>query len=576
MEGKGTFFPSLKTSLNREQRIAIALNTGNVGNMQRLLDGEGWSREQIAPVLQSLSVEEWRAVQAIWDHFEQYRPLIAEKERRVYGVEPEWVQPVPFVALAADGSQVAMRGGYYPVKYDPNASMRAEEHADAEDAKAMMQAGYTSATTRRSFTKARVEEVKGRPLLYSLAGLYSGVNEVIHDLSWHEFLIDANKLMRSDSIDEAIREAYGPEWKEQFKTWLRDVAQGDRQILHPMERAVGRLRHGVSIAGLGFNVMSAAIQPLGFTQSIVRIGPKYAAQGLGRLFANPLQLSRDINAKSIFMEERARTRFRELNELRNQVQGKTTAMQQMERYAYSMMLTMQRAVDLPTWWGAYEKAQAEGNDEARSVALADQAVKDSQGSGMTMDLSAIERGGPFVKLFTTFYTFMGSAFNLGVTQTMAADTAAKRAKLTSDYLLIYVLPPAMGLALKAALTPGDSGDDDPEKLAKKLAAEQVSFLMGMMVGLREFSNVSSVITGKPNDYAGPAGLRAVSDSIKLSQQTAQGEFDTAFRKAFVNTAGDFFGLPSAQLNRSITGIEALSEGKTDNPAAVIFGYQEPR
>jgi hypothetical protein len=54
----------------------------------------------------------------------------------------------------------------------------------------------------------------------------------------------------------------------------------------------------------------------------------------------------------------------------------------------------------------------------------------------------------------------------------------------------------------------------------------------------------------------------------------QGEFDDAFRKAAVSVVGDLFGLPGVQINRTITGIKALEEGKTDNPAAVVFGFQE--
>jgi len=575
MEGKGQLFDSIGVALNRAQRIVIALNVGNEGSLQRLLGGERWTRGQIDPVLRSLTEAEWRAVQGVWDLFESYRPLIAEKERRVYGVEPKWIEPTPFTVVSKDGKVVSMRGGYYPIKYDPIASERAERFADAETAKDQMRGAYTSATTRRSFTKERVKEVYDRPLMYSLTGLYSGLNEVIHDLAWHEWLIDTNKLMRSQSIDHAIRSTYGPEYKRQLKTWVDDVAKGDAAPLHAMERAVAVIRHGVTVAGLGFNVMNAAIQPLGFTQSIVRIGPKYAAVGLGKLLSSPLSLSKNINEMSDFMRERGRTRFRELNELRNQVQGKTAIKQTIEQHAYSMMLIMQRAVDLPTWWGGYSKALAEGNAESRAIALADQAVKDSQGSGLGMDLSAIERGGPFVKLFTTFYSFMNTAFNLGVERTMSANTPAKKGRLAADYLLLYVLPPALGLALKNSITPGDSGLDDNEKLMKRLAKEQIGYGLGLMVGVREFQNVSDIVTGKPNDYAGPAGLRLFGDTIKFAQQAHQGEFDDAFRKSLINLAGDLFALPSAQVNRSITGVNALREGKTENPAAAIFGFQEP-
>lgn len=577
MGGKGQFFPGINRSLNREARLAIALNTGNTGNLQRLLGGEGWTMAQLAPVLQSLTAQEWAAVQAVWDHFESYRPQIADKERRVYGKEPEWVAPQPFAVTTADGATVTMRGGYYPIKYDPAASQRAEEHADAEGAKRQLQGAYTTATTRRSFTKARVEEVQGRPLLYTLAGMYSGVNDVIHDLAWHEWLIDANRLLRSHSIDAAIREHYGPEAKQQFKTWVQDVAEGDKGAANAGEMALGRLRQGVSAAGLGFNVMSAAIQITGFNQSIVRVGAPWIGRGIAKYLGNPLGLTRTVHEMSDFMANRARTRFRELNELRNQVQDQSAFNEFIGRYAYFMMMRVQQVVDVPTWWGAYEKAIAAGNEETRAVALADQAVIDAQGGGQTKDLSAIERGGPALRLFTVFYSFMNTALNLGVAQTMGANTPAKRAKLAVDYLMLYTVPAVLGYTLKAALTPGDSGDDNLEEIAKKLAAEQLSYLMGLMVVVREFGEVAKIATGNPSfGYQGPAGIRAISDAQKFGQQAMQGEFDDAFRKSAVNLIGDFTGLPAAQINRTITGTKALAEGKTENPAAVAFGFQEKR
>jgi len=570
MGGKGEFFPSIGRSLNRESRIAIALNVGNTSNMQRLLGGEGWTMAQVQPVLQSLTAAEWRAVQAIWDHFESYRPLIEAKEKRVYGKAPEWLEPTEFTVTSRDAGPVTMKGGYYPVKYDPAASQRAEEHADAEGAKRQLQGAYTSATTRRSFTKSRAEEVHGRPLLYSLAGLYSGVNDVIHDLSWHEWLIDANRLLKSTAIDSAIRNHYGPEAKAQFKSWAADIAEGEKGAANEGEVALGKLRQQVSVAGLGFNVMSAALQGLGMTQSIVRVGPTHIGRGIAQYLASPIDSTRSVNERSEFMRNRARTRYRELNELRNKVQGQTTDV--LKTHAYVLMMRCQQTVDVPTWLGAYDKAIGEGNDEARAVSLADQAVIDAQGGGQLKDVAAIERGGQALKLFTVFYSFMNTAFNLGVAETM---TESSKAKLAAKYLMLYTVPAVLGTLLKDALTPGDAGDDDWKKLAKKLAAAQISYLMGLMVVSREFGEAANIVTGQHSTgYAGPAGVRMVGDTMKLGQQAMQGQFDDSFRKAAINVAGDLLGLPSAQINRTITGTKALAEGKTHNPAAVAFGFQE--
>ncbi|MGL4265208.1 MAG: LPD23 domain-containing protein [Afipia sp.] len=571
-----TFYPSINRSLTREARIAIALNWGNEGNRQRLVGGEGWTPQQVLPVLQSLTANEWAAVQAIWDHFESYRPEIAAKERRVYGKEPAWVQPIPFTLRTADGQDVSLRGGYYPIKYDTAASQRAEEHADAEGAKRQMQGAYTSATTRRSFTKARAEEVSGRPLLYSLSGIYSGVNDVIHDLAWHEWLIDTNRLLRSNTIDAAIRGHYGPDVKAQFKSWAADIAEGEKGAQDAIDSALNFVRRSVSVAGLGFNLMSAVQQTLGLSQSAVVVGPGWLGRGLSRYIAAPVAATRGVNAKSSFMENRARTRFRELNELRNQVEGQSAAKEWIGRYAFWMMMRFQQAVDVPTWLAGYERAIADGNTEERAIALADQVVIDSQGGGQLKDQAAIERTGPGGKLFTVFYSFMNTALNVGVAESM---TETSRARLAAKYALLYIVPPMLGFALKNAVTPGDSGDDDPEKLARKLAAQQIDYLMGLMVGVRELSDVAKTLAGANDmgrDYQGPAGLRLVADAGKFSQQLAQGEFDDALRKSFVNILGDLAGLPSAQINRTITGAQALADGETDNPAALAFGFQKPR
>ena len=565
---KKTWFPSINRSLTRQEALVLALNTGNEGNMQRLLGGEGWTRAQIEPVLASLTEADGKVVQAIWDHFESYRPQIAAKERRVFGREPEWVQAVPVMI-----GGVEFPGGYYPVKYDPAASVRAEEHADAEGAKRQLQGAYGAATTRRGFTKARAEEVTGRPLLYDLSGVYTGFNDVIHDLAWHEWLIDVNRLLKSRAVDEAIRTHYGPDVVRQFKSWRDAVAEGESTQHQAMDVALGRLRQSISMAGLGFNVMSALLQPLGLTQSVVRVGAQWVGKGIRRYVANPVKATREVNALSDFMANRSRTRFRELNELRNRVQAQAGVQRVLQENAYWMMMRVQQMVDVPTWWGAYEKAIAGGSDEARAVALADQAVIDSQGGGQTKDLSAIERGGPAQKLFTVFYSFMNTALNLGVASKM---TTRSKAKLAADLLLLYTVPALLGTVLKDALTPGDAGDDE-EDLARKLIAAQLSFLFGLVVVGREFAELGNMLAGEgTRGYSGPAGVRLIPDALAFGNQAAQLEFDDAFRRAAINLTGDLFGLPAAQINRSINGGQALLEGETENPAALVLGYQAPR
>ena len=571
--GKGRFFATINDSLNWQERFTMALNVGNESNLQRLLGGKGWSMEQVLPVLRSLSAQEWRAVQAVWDHFESYRPQIGAKERRVNGKEPRWIEARPFDVTTADGQTISLRGGYYPVKFDPRVNQRAGQHSAAEEAKTLLSKAYSAATTRRSFVKNRVDEVRGRPLLLSLQGLYSGINDVIHDLAWHEWVIDANRLLKSDKLDGAIREHYGPEVKKEIERWRDDIVAGTARADHAVEVAARWARQSVTASALTFNLVSAAMQPLGLANSISRVGAHWIGRGVMRYIGSPIAATREAQALSPWLANRTRTRFRELNELRNQIQGQTAAKELMGRYGYWMMMRTQLMVDVPTWWGAYEKALAGGLEEDTAIAVADQAVKDAQGGGEEVDQSGVERGGPLIKLFTAFYGFMGTTLNVAY---LNATTEKNRAKMAANAILVLAVPAILGSLLKDALIPGDAGDE--EDLAKKLAAEQISFLMGTVAFGREFAQAGKVLLGEGGGmgYSGPAGLRLIPDTIKLSQQAAQGEFDDAFRKAFVNVAGDLTGIPSVQINRTITGAQALADGKTANPAALAFGFQEPR
>jgi hypothetical protein len=148
--------------------------------------------------------------------------------------------------------------------------------------------------------------------------------------------------------------------------------------------------------------------------------------------------------------------------------------------------------------------------------------------------------------------------------------------LAGDFLLLYSVPAVLASLLKDALQPGD-GEGDEEDLARKLIGEQISYMMGLMVGLREMTGAVQYATGtKQFDmaYGGPAGLRFFQELEKLGKQVDQGELDRALARSLVNVGGVALHLPSGQINRTVDGVIAMSEGKTDNPAALLFGVQK--
>ena len=550
--------------LTREQLFAVALNMGNAGNLQRLLDGSGWHLADVERAVSTLTAEEWHAVQSVWDLLESYRPQIAALERRMTGVEPDWVEARPFKIMSADGVEVELRGGYYPAKYDLEADGAAEKNEASTEALAQAGAAGLAAATRRTFTKQRADQVKGRPLRLSLTVAYDAVNEIIHDLTHREAVADANRLLNSHTLDTLIRQHYGAAAKRQLTEAVKDIAAGNSGAAQALDTISARLRQNVSVAGLGFNVTSAAMQLTGIVPAMTRLGAGYTAKAMMTYFAHPVASTRGANELSEMMVNRTRTRFRELNEVANSVNGSDGIIR---RYAYWMMMRMQQIVDTIVWHGAMMKAQDAGMAQEDAVQVADQTVLDTQGGGQAKDLSALERGGATTKLFTVFYSYMNTVLNMGAATAM---TERNKGKMAAHLLLQWVVPTALTALFKSLLTPGDDDDD----LAKKLVKEQISFMLGMFVGGRELAQMGDIATGgKFYGYNGPSGVRPIADTYKLAQQARQGEFDKGLATATINLLGSGFGLPSAQINRTIKGAEALNKDKTDNPAALLFGYE---
>ncbi len=553
----------------RQEVFAVALNMGNEGNLQRLLDGNKWTLEQAQRLISNLTNEELHAVQAVWDYMSSFRDEVAAKERRIYGKEPEWVEAKPLTIHRADGEEINLNGGYYPIKYDAGQNGIASQQFDAEDAKAQMQGAFTSATTRRSFTKSRSEKVVDRPLLLSLAGVYDGVNEVIHDLAWHEWLIDTNKLMKSKRVDASIRDHYGKETTDMIKQWIADIAAGDNRSRSKGYKFWSSVRRHVSVAALGWNLMSALKQPLGLTQTAVRVGHAEMISALVKYSGNPHRMTQDTLAASEMMRNRSRTLFRDVSEIRNTLAApswKRAYDQTVTRYAYAPMMFVQQMVDVITWNAEFNKHIGDG-DQARAVALADQAVIDSQGGGEIKDLSGLERD-EFAQFFTPFYSFMNTAYNMTVATAVSKQSAGKK---TANLLMLLTAPALLDVLLSDMLKPGE----DDKDLMDKLVASQIDYVMSMSIYTREFSGFVKGLAGlKTWGYSGPASMRLVGDMASLGTQAGQNEFDKAFIRSIINVLGTTTGLPAVQINKMIQGAEALENGDTDNPAALVMGYQK--
>lgn len=576
--------PETNLSMTREQRIMAVMNMGNAGNLQRLKDGgmEGhgqFTDTEIKAILDSLTEEEMEFVQGVWDYIETFRPAIAEQEKRLTGREPTWIEPTPLVTKYG-----TYRGGYFPAKYDADLSTRSDSLEAQTDLRSAMKGAMGVAAARNSYAKERAQAVVDRPILLSFSTISRHVNEVAHRLAWQDWITDANRLLKA--LDNPIREHYGPEILKAMRDTVQDIAKGEVGASNPLERFINRVRMGSTIVGLGWRITTGLVQFTGLSQSVVRIGGGYVARGMKEFVANPMQTIKAVMEESTFMRHRMDTQYREANEVLATVRAgeKITAF---KASFFTFISKMQFLVDMPTYLGAKEKAYAdlkleEALDqderdaiEKEAIARAEQAVLDSQGGGMLKDLAGAQRGGPYQKLWTNFYSYFNTTYQLNVEsyRKTSFKNPNEVGRFVGDMLLINTVPMLATLIMYEILK-GEC-DWDPECMTKKAAREQVGYMANQVVGFRDFAPaITGAMGGQTFGRAGPAGLSIYSDMNNLGTQLGQGEADLAFWKAANRVGGILLHYPAGQLNATMDGIVAIENGEVEGaeiPAALIAG-----
>jgi hypothetical protein len=588
--GERREFAGFDGGLTRLSAIMVALNWGNEGNRQRLLDGGGGGKTrnrsgqlinkpltdaQVQAVLDSLNAADWDLVEAVWDHIDSHWPEIAALEQRTTGVAPAKVDPSPFPTRHG-----IIKGGYFPIIYDGDETGRID--GDATDlAKQIMAQAHGRTQTARGHTKERTIG-QGRRLDLDPAVIGKHLTRVAHDLTHREAVADALRLILHPTVRASIDTRMGPAVTRELRQWIADIAAGPPTTTGA--RMVGFMRRGFSMATMGFRTMTAAVQLTGFANAAARVGPGRMASAIGNLFGSKgdgLAWS-FVTERSTMMRERVRTQTRELTETLGSLQGQGAGLLERgerfqaktSKYAYWMMQQVQSVVDRTTWLAAYDKAQGEGRSEDDSVAIADQTVLDTQGGGQVKDLSGVQRDA-YLQIFTGAYTYGAMLFNQLYDQAARVRRNPKDfgtwASATGNVMLSTALPAAFAVILRGLTRDWWDDKEDKDPFAKRAAVEWGSSIMGSMVGVRELSGALSGFS-----YGGPAVTRPLGELSNLAAQIGQGEIDAGLGRAVTNAIGYGLGLPTGQAWATGSGIVEWLEDPSADLRPIIFGPSSGR
>lgn len=535
----------------RDQLVSMALNMGNEGNATKLAGGYGWSEDAIMRVLnRELSAADWAYVQQVWDTIDTLWPEIAALEKRLNGVEPEKVVARPISTPAGE-----LKGGYFPVVYDPRKSVEADMMGQySRDS--LFENIYTRATTPKGFTKQRT--TVERPIHLSLGVINRHVSEVIHDITHREAIIDADRFLSDKRVMKAVDDTLGPAIRKQFRPWLQHIANEwamDRTGNAGFEKFLKKLRTNVTVVGMGLRVSTMQMQIAGLSNSAEVVGEKHILDGVAAFVKNPIQSWEFVSSRSGEVRNRMDTLDRDIRDTVRRQAGTSNPITEAQRFYFYGIAMADRAVVIPTWLGAYNKALEAGETESDAIYAADKAVRQSQSSGSAKDLAAVQRGsgkaGELMKYLTFFYSYMSGFYQRERTlgrDIMGLDERRPRnmPRLIARAWWLMAVP-----AVLSELLAGREPEEDEDWGMWALQRILIS-AVGPIPIVRDVADplVKTLTEQRSFGYKFTPASRAIEtliNSVKDVSRIAKGEETKRATRDALETAGYFTGLVPGQI-----------------------------
>lgn len=514
------YIKEIGRNLTRENIILFALNQGNEMNKQRAKDGfatplsdkTGLTDAQVDAILSYMTEKDWQLAQSVWDYVDTYWDEIKKLEEEVTGVTPEKVEATPVVTPYG-----TLRGGYFPIAYDPGKSSAAATN-EAQLNALYKEMPAARAATRQGHTKQRAQHVE-RPILLTWGVLTRHLNNVAHDLTHRRAIIDANRFLKNRDVRTAVESAVGQAGYRSLENALKAIAADQGDSLTPLDKVVRWSRTHTTMFALGGNLRLALLQLSGVHQSAWEIGAIPTMRGIGNFIANPQQTWKTVHEKSTFMANRGQTFDRDVYDYFNKMFKKDRSKAD---FAFCLAGFADQLWTVPMWMESYRMALAEGLTEQDAIARADGHVERAAGSGTVLGQSAAQRGPEIQKLMTMFYSYGNQLANLywlnakraGV-EIRQGQTGAATKRIAAMVAYGWILPGIFEWGIREILRQ-KRGDEEPEDVFKRLVAALPSGLLQTIPLLRD---IASAFINRQMGIYDEFSVTPVEDSINDALDT---------------------------------------------------------
>ena len=344
-------------TFSKENIICMALNMGNDVNFIRLYKG----LDVMGNVLQgfverNMTKKDWEVVQAIWDLIGSYWPETVKVEEELNGVTLERVKPTPFTVMC-DGQPIKMRGGYYPIAYNPMKSPRAEQQAmDAVTQRNM--SGAQVLGTGRGFTKSRSDTQNiERPLLLQFNVIPTHLQNVIQNITFRIAARDAYRLTHSQGFEDLVRGTLGDEALRAIDQWVVDcwrTMPTDNDLGSSIfSSAIGFLRRNAAINIMGWRWWPVIENVTNIFPMMDRIGAAETVTAIGDYMKHRKENDK-LLLKSIFMTNRINSMDRDIGATPGIFKAGYVATDWLKEHAYTALAFTDLMFSKPLWCKAYK------------------------------------------------------------------------------------------------------------------------------------------------------------------------------------------------------------------------------
>ena len=581
-------YDELGTSIDKHVLLKMLMNLGNESSARVLCSTRPVGFENSAlwvdgDIVQTkinlldflgrnLTEADIKYAQAKIDIAEMYWSEMEALETRWTGFSPKKVEASPVELTLSDGKTVVMRGGYFPLMRDGDTGSKHAGQEIISDTDPRQGRNIRTMSTRRGHLKERVKAKY--PVNLKRGAEFNVAMDAIHDLCFREVMGDFRKIMNDQEMYTLIKEklgladfsafkeyleraanpqgtnsgSVGESWMGSVANWLR-ARTVNAAIMLNLKTAVQNLGnpllYGNVVDGFGYSDVVAAVSNYSMNMQLAE-GYKSAKEF--------------VYSKSPWMKERSvlpDISLRDMKEMEslNPIEKKAV------EFGTRLLVATDNLSAIPVWMQAYGKKIRAGAGEAEAVDFANTVIRRTLGSSRVTEVAPLLRGGPMLKLFTTFQGFFNTQYNQWAREYNIFLKEKDIMRLTSFVGAKFVMFAFINLMLSAE-DPFEEDKDEYQKISKELLTYPMSLagpvgqvgnaIWSRALGMQTYGYRMTAVQGTIEQME-----RAAGKVQKVYQDKADYDELVEPTATFVGTA---LGVP-AQLNKLFfNGYDILFNG----------------